>query len=144
MFDSIREPILMGKEKLIPIFAMVVLLIGIFSSVYVYATQVNTDTITINGETYTIEQIFFIAESRTVITPEGKNFSGAALDDLITKIGINCPSCHEYNIIAFDNYAKKVTWENMQHGLITKDREVAFSDLPKSFNVEKVVKIEVI
>jgi len=134
----------MGKEKLIPIFAMAVLLIGVFSSIYVYATQANADTITINGETYTIEQIFFITEPRTVITPEGKNFSGAALDDLITKIGVNCPSCHEYNIIASDNYEKRVTWENMQHGLITKDRRVAFSDLPKSFNVREVIKIEVI
>ena len=134
----------MGKEKLIPIFAMVVLLIGIFSSVYVYATQVNTDTIKIANEIYTIEQIFSITKSRTVVTPDRVNFSGAALDDLITKTGVDCLSCHKYKIVGSDNYEKTVTWENMQHGLLTKDGTVAFSDLAKAFRVKNVVKIEVV
>jgi hypothetical protein len=135
---------LMGKEKLIPIFAMVVLLIGIFSSVYVHATQVNTDTIKIANETYIIEQIFSITKSRTVSTPDKVNFSGAALDDLIIKTGVDCLSCHKYKIIGSDNYEKTVTWENMQHGLLTKDGTVAFSDLAKAFRVKNVIKIEVV
>jgi hypothetical protein len=134
----------MEKERFLPIFAMIILLIGIFSSVYVYATQVNTDTIKIANETYTIEQIFSITKSRTIITPDRVNFSGAALDDLITKTGVDCSSCYKYKIIGSDNYEKTVTWENMQHGLLTKDRTVAFSDLAKAFRVKNVVKIEVV
>jgi len=130
-----------GKEKIIPIFAMILLLIGIFSSVYVYATQVNTDTITINGKTYTIDQIFSIAEPRTF---ESLNFSGVALDDLIIKTDVGCPNCHKYNIIGEDRYQKTVTWDNMKNGLLTKDGRVIFSDLPKAFRVRNVVKIEVI
>ncbi len=134
----------MGKEKIIPIFAMIVLLIGIFSSVYVYATQVNTDTIEIADETYTIDQILLITKSRTIQTPDRVNFSGAALDDLITKTDVDCPSCHKYKITGSDNYEKTVTWENMQHGVLTEDGTAAFSDLAKAFRVKNVVKIEVV
>ena len=49
-----RAQMNLGKEKLIPIFAMIVLLIGTFSAIYVNATQVDKDTITINGKEYTI------------------------------------------------------------------------------------------
>lgn len=132
---------LMGKEKLIPIFAMIVILIGTGSSVYVYATQTDTDHITINGQQYTIDQIFFIAEPRTF---DSLNFSGVALDDLVIKAGVGCPECHEYTIVGDDGYQKTVTWENMQNGLLTKERRVVFSDLPKAFRVRDVVKIEVI
>jgi len=48
----------MGKEKIIPILAMTLLLIGIFSAIYVHANQINKDTIAINGEEYSINQIF--------------------------------------------------------------------------------------
>ena len=40
------------KEKIIAILAISVLLVGVFSSLYVNATQVNKDTITINGKTF--------------------------------------------------------------------------------------------
>ena len=56
---------ILGKEKLIPIFAMIVLLIGTFSAIYVHATQIDKDSITINGQEYTIDQIFSVAESKT-------------------------------------------------------------------------------
>jgi len=79
----------MGKEKLIPLAAMIVILIGAGSSAYVYATQTTTDNIIINGQQYTIDQIFYIAEPRTF---DSLNFSGIALDDLIIKTGGDLPN----------------------------------------------------
>jgi len=132
---------IMGKEKLIPLAAMIVILIGAGSSAYVYATQTDTDNITINGQQYTIDQIFFIAEPRTF---DSLNFSGIALDDLIIKTGVGCLECHEYTIIGDDGYQKTVTWENMQEGLLTKDGMTVFSDLPKAYRIKNIVKIEVV
>ena len=132
----------MGKEKLIPIFALIVLLIGSLSSVYVYATTTNSDYITINGTDYTIDQLFFIGEQKS-IESNSELFSGVALDDLIIKIGVPNPERHEYTIIAADGYQKTVKWENMENGLLTKDGMSIFSDLPKSFRVRDIVKIEV-
>ena len=39
----------MGKEKIIPILALIVLLIGGTSSAYVYVTQIDKETISINA-----------------------------------------------------------------------------------------------
>jgi len=130
----------MGKEKLIPLAAMIVILIGAGASAYIYTTQTTTDNITINGQQYTIDQIFNIAESRTF---DSLNFSGIALDDLIIKTGVGCPECHEYTIIGDDGYRKTVTWENIQKGLLTKDGMTVFSDLPKAYRIKNVIKIEV-
>ena len=138
----------MGKEKLIPIGALIVLLIGASSTIYVYATQeeniveTNDDVeiLTIWNKQYTIEDIFSIAEPRTF---SDLNFSGIALDDLIIKIGIDCPECYTYTIIADDGYQKTVNWENMQNGLLTEDKMSVFSDLPKAFRVKNIVEIEV-
>ncbi len=128
----------MGKEKLIPILAVAVLFIGSLSSIYVYATQINSEYIDINGQEYTVDQLFFIGEERTIET-----FSGIALDTLMMKIGIPEPEKHEYTIIASDGYQKTVKWENMKNGLLTEDGQSIFSDLPKAFRIEDIVKIEV-
>ena len=132
----------MGKEKLVPMVAIVLLLTGALSSIYVYATESDTDTLIINGQEYTIDQIFFIAEHRSLETDDD-NFSGVALDDLMKKAGVACGSCHTYTIIGSDGYSKTVTWENLQHGVLTEEKRVVFSDLPKAFRVRNVVNIEV-
>ena len=129
----------MGKEKLIPTLAFIVILIGSLSSIYVYATQINSEYININGQEYTIDQLFFIGEERTFET-----FSGIALDNLMIKIGIPEPEKHEYTIIASDGYQKTVKWENMKNGLLTEEGQSIFSDLPKSYRVRDIIKIEVI
>ena len=128
----------MGKEKLIPIFALIVLLIGSLSSIYVYATTTNSEYITINGLDYTLDQLFFIGKERTY-----DEFSGVALDDIIIKIGVANPESHEYTIIAADGYQKTVSWENMENGFITQEGTSIFSDLPKSYRIKDIVKIEV-
>lgn len=134
----------MGKEKLIPICALIILLIGSSSTVYVYATQNNVetdaDTITVHNQHYTIEEIFSIAEPRTF---DSLNFSGVALDDLIIKSSVDCPECYTYTITGEGGYQKTVKWENMQNGLLTMDKMVVFTDLPKAYRVRGVVKIEV-
>ena len=59
------------------------------------------------------------------------------------KVGIPEPENHEYTIIASDGYQKTVKWENMKNGLLTKEGQSIFSDLPKAFRVKDIVKIEV-
>jgi hypothetical protein len=138
----------MGKEKLIPIGALIVLLIGASSTVYVYATQVenivedndDVEILTIWNKQYTLVEVFYLAEPRTFTD---LNFSGIALDDLIIKIGIDCPECYTYTIIADDGYQKTVNWENMQNGLLTSDKMSVFSDLPKAFRIKNIIEIEV-
>ena len=128
----------MGKEKLIPISAFIVLLIGSLSSVYVYGVQIDSEYININGTDYTIGQLLFIGEERTF-----EDYYGVALDDLIVKIGVSDPKNHEYTIIASDGYQKTVKWENMKNGLLTNEGQSIFSDLPKAFRIKDIVKIEV-
>jgi len=91
------------KEKIIPILAISVLLLGVLSVLYVNATQINKDTITINGNQFTLDQIFSMTKSRSIETDEGEK-TGIALDDLMLKSGVSCPSCHNYIIKAEDKY----------------------------------------
>ena len=128
-----------STSKFIPIVALIIILIGAGSSAYVYVTTIDSDYTRINGQDYTIDQLLFIGEERTI-----EIYTGIALDDLIVKIGVSNPGKHEYTIIAADAYQKTVKWENMKNGLLTKNRESIFSDLPKSFRVRDIVKIEVI
>jgi hypothetical protein len=60
------------------------------------------------------------------------------------KTGVSNPKHHTYTLKGSDGYEKTVTWENMQNGLLTEDRESVFSDLPKAFRVKDIVTIEVI
>ena len=137
----------MGKEKLIPIFAMVVLLVGTVSSIYVHATQVNTDGdtnfITIDNQEYDLEQLFSIIKQRTVETDDGEK-TGIALDELIIYVGVGCPACHEYTIKEKGPYQQTVVWENMQNGILTDYGRVYFPNLAHAFWVYNVGSIEVI
>lgn len=130
----------MGKDRLIPIFALLILLIGSISSIYVYATQTTTNTLRVNGQHYTIDQLFSLTKPRTV---NDSQYTGIALDDLMQKTGVSDPEQHLYTLKASDGYEKTVTWENMKNGLLTKDRESIFSDLPKAFHVKDIIAIEV-
>jgi len=131
----------MNKKKLILAVALIILLIGSVSSIYVYATQTEESTISLNGQKYSIELLFFIAESRFI---DSLNISGLALDDLMLKVGAGLPKHQEFTIVGADGYQKTVEWENMKNGILTYEKMVVFSDLPKSFRVKEVVKIEAI
>ena len=128
----------MEKNKLILVFAIIVILVGIGSSVYVQAAKIDSKHINVNGKDYTIDQLFDITEEKTHET-----YYGIALDNLIIKTGVKNPEIHEFTIIGADGYQKTVKWENMRNGLLTKDGESIFSDLPKAFKVKDTIEIKV-
>ena len=132
----------MGKEKFIPILALIVLIIGGISTAYVYATQINKDTIRINGQEYAIDQIFYLGETRTIQTIEGEK-TGVALGDLITKVGVGCPTCYEYTIKAKDGYEKTVNWDILKIGILADFKKVFFPDTAKAYWIRDVIEIEV-
>lgn len=141
----------MGKDSIIPILAMIVLLLGIGSTVYVHAMRTEPTTtgdqtrITIHGQLFILEELFFNVEVRTISTDEGEK-TGIALDQLITMMDIKCPSCHTYTIKAFrpHSYQQTVTWEMMQQGVLTDYARVYFPDVAHAFWVYNVEEIEVI
>jgi hypothetical protein len=134
-----------SKEKLIPICAILVLVIGSIATVYVYAYSIDNTTnkydIKINDIEFTIEYLFLNVQPRIF---NSINVIGIALDDLIINLDIDYPKYYSYKIIGQDGYSQTVTWENMQNGLLTYEKRVFFLDLPKAFNVRDVVKIEVL
>ncbi|MCK5636944.1 MAG: hypothetical protein KAH91_05920, partial [Thermoplasmatales archaeon] len=103
---------------------------------------IDKETIAINGEEYTIDQLFYIAEEKTIQTIEGEK-TGVSLEDLISKIGIGCPSCYEYTIKAKDGYQQTVEWDIMKTGVLSNIKKVYFPDTPKKFWVGDIVEIEV-
>jgi len=130
------------KEKIIPILAISVLLLGVLSVLYVNATQINKDTITINGNQFTLDQIFSMTKSRSIETDEGEK-TGIALDDLMLKSGVNCPSCHNYIIKAEDKYQQTFSWDILKTGILTDYGRVYFPDTAHTFWIRNVIEIEV-
>jgi flagellar basal body L-ring protein FlgH len=130
----------MRKDRLLPIFALLILLICSVSSIYVYATQATTNTLLVNGQHYTMDQLFSLIQPRSF---NESQYSGISLDDLMLKTGVSQPEQHKYTLKGADGYEKTVTWENMKNGLLTKESESVFSDLPKAFRVKDIVTIEV-
>ena len=134
----------MGKEKILPILAMTVLLIGSFAAIYVNANQISVekDTILINNQKFNTKELFESVQTQTIQTDEG-NKTGLALDKLIIFSGVNCPSCHKYTIKAKDPYQKTVNWDDMKKGVLTDYERVFFKDKAHAYWVCDVVEIEV-
>jgi len=134
-----------GKEKIIPILAIAVLLVGTFSTFYVHANKIDgeKDTITINNQKFTIKELLESVEFKTIELDE-RNISGLALDKLIIFSNVNCPSCHKYTIIADDSYQKTVNWEDMKKGILTDYKRTYFKDKAHAFWIYNVIEIEVI
>ena len=131
-----------GKQKIIPILAISVLLLGVFSALYVNATLINKETISINGNEFTINQLFSMCKSRSIETDEGEK-TGIALDDLILKVGVSCPSCHNYIIKAEDKYQQTITWDILKTGVLTDYARVYFPGTAHTFWIRDVIEIEV-
>lgn len=130
----------MGKDRLLPILALILLFVASSSSLYVYALQTTTDTLLVNGQQYSIDQLFLLVKPRSF---NDLQYTGIALDDLMLKTGVSNPEQHTYTLKGSDGYEKTVTWENLRNGLFTKDHESIFSDLPKAFQIKDIVIIEV-
>ena len=133
----------MGKEKILPFLAMIVLIIGSSSAIYVHATTINKDTITLAGEEFTIDQIFSITELRTIKTDEGEK-TGVALDKLMNSMGVASGSCYKYVIKGSGNYQQTVEWDTLKTGILTDYNRVIFPNTAHSLWVKDVYEIEVI
>ena len=137
----------MGKDKLIPVLAIIFLIIGLSSSLYVHAKeqQIKTESseyITFKGVQYNLEELFSKIEQRTIETDEGEK-TGIALDIMIMYMGIDCSTCHSYVFKAKDSYQQTVSWENIQNGILTEDSRAIFSDTAHALWVRDVIEIEV-
>jgi hypothetical protein len=134
------------KEKILPIFAMFILMIGTITNIYVHAQKPQTtesnETLIINGLSIDINELFSMMQLKTIETDDGEKI-GIPVDEMIQRNGITCPSCHSYTFIALDGYQRTVTWEYMQNGVFTEDSQVFFKGLPHAFWVSDIIEIKV-
>ena len=135
-------PMIFGKEKIIPIIAMSLLLIGASSAIYANETQIDKETIRINGIEYSIDHLFGLSSVKTIITDEGEK-EGIALDELILKLNINCPECSQYTIKGSDTYQQTINWDIIKTGILTDYRKVFFPDTAQYLWVKDIIEIEV-
>jgi len=141
---------LTGKEKIIPVLAMTVLLIGIVATVYVNALENNTkgpdNFFTINGNKLSFESLSETTQEITIETDEG-NKTGLSLEGIITESGISCPSCYRYTFKASDPYQQTVSWNEVKTGILTYSQEynlrVYFPNIAHTFWVYDLIEIEV-
>ena len=135
---------IVNKEKIIPFLAMIVLLIGISSSLYVHASQLNTntDSLTINDIEYNLDVLFEEITTKSIETDDGIK-TGIALDHLIEYTGASNPSQYEYIIKASDSYQKTILWDNFKEGILSEEKRVYFPDLAHAFWVSNIIEIEV-
>jgi len=139
-----------GKEKIIPILAMVVLLIGIFSTIYVNAIEndkkLPDNKLMINGNEYSFEKLSKNFQSVTIETDDGEK-TGLPLEKIITYAGVNCPSCNRYTFKASDPYQQTALWTDVKTGILTYDEKynlrVYFPNLAHTFWVYNLIEIEV-
>lgn len=132
----------MGKQKIIPLLATVILVIGIISALYVNATQITKNTITINNQEYTFDELLLLGGKKTIKTVDGE-VTGVSLGNIMKTIEISCTQCNKYTIKGADGYQKTVDWNVLQTGVLTKEKRVFFPDTPKALWVRDVVEIEV-
>lgn len=147
MEESIRNPmILRGKQNIIPLLAMTVLIIGSISTLYVHAYQTsqstNLETILINNQSFEIQSLFARFSNTTIKTDDGEK-TGILLSKIVLSTNINCPSCSSYIIKASDGYQQTVNWDDIQQGILTMEKQMYFPHLAQAFWVQDIVQIEV-
>jgi hypothetical protein len=134
------------KEKMLPIFTIIILSIGTISNIYVNAQKPliidSNDTLIINGVSTDINDLFSMMQLKTIETDEGEKI-GISLDEIIQNNGITGPSGYSYTLIALDGYQQTVIWDYMQNGILTEDCRVFFEGLPHAFWVRDVIEIKV-
>ena len=134
------------QKSVIPYLAMIVLIIGIVSTIYVFANQndryYDPETLRINGESFDIDAIFNTYPNTTILTNDGEK-TGVKLSGLLISTDISCPTCHTYTIKATDGYQQTVQWNDLENGVLTIQKRVYFRDLSYSFWVREVISIEV-
>lgn len=135
-----------NKEKILPFFAMIILIIGIGASLYVHAQQSmiedNQEFIIINGEMIHITQLFETISLKTIETDDGEK-TGLPINEVINKSSITCPSCYKYTFIASDGYQQTVEWHHITKGVFTNENHVFFPNLAHAFWVKDIIEIKV-
>ena len=147
MEEFIRRPMNpKGNKNIIPLLAMVVLIIGSASTIYVHANQsinyTDSDSITINDHSYEIKTIFDMYSNITIETDIGEK-TGILLSEILLSTNINCPICYSYTIKAKDGYQQTVNWEDIQQGILTIEKSTYFPHLAHAFWVKDIKEIEV-
>ncbi|MEM2583755.1 MAG: hypothetical protein QW762_03700 [Candidatus Thermoplasmatota archaeon] len=128
-------------EKIVISIAFILLAVGILSNALLAGKEVK-DYIEINGKKISMDEIFKKCELKE-IEVKNKSYSGVSLVCIIKIAEIRCPEEHHYTLIGSDNYQKTVSWEDMEKGILTKERSTIFPHLPGAFWVKNVIKIEV-
>ena len=94
----------MQKKKWVPILAVVILLIGVGTSLFLFQQDRNASDIHINGEVFSPNALFALSTEKTI-----EEYSGIALDHLMIGVGVDNPEGHAYTLIGADGYQKTVT-----------------------------------
>lgn len=135
-------------EKIIIIIAIFLLSMGLVSGIYVDKQTNENETIFADGYLavddllLAMDNIFSTCTSHIRITNRG-NYSGVLLSCVINISNIQDPDIHDYTIIALDGYTKTVSWNDMKKGILTDERYVVFSHLPRAYWIKDVLRIEV-
>jgi hypothetical protein len=135
-----------SQTSIIPYVAIIVLIIGSASAVYVHAVQSSQlndpTTIIINNEIFQVDTIFNQFSNTTIVTDDGEK-TGVKLSLLLLSTDLPCPSCHMYTMKASDGYQQTVTWDDMEKGVLTMQKRTYFPDLAHSFWIRDIISIEV-
>lgn len=130
----------MKKGKVLLLTAIILIAVGIGSTLYIYLFQSSSEaeTLLVNKEEISLSQLFDVLEQKKI-----KDYQGIVLGNIIEKAGVENPEKCSYTIVAADGYQKTVFWENFKEGILTRGKRMVFSDLPTQYWIRNVVKIEV-
>ncbi|MBC7128784.1 MAG: hypothetical protein H5T45_03515 [Thermoplasmatales archaeon] len=129
-------------EKIVISIAILLLATGILSNAFIPEEELK-DYIDINGKKISTEEIFEKCELKE-LEAKNKSYYGTSFSCIIKIADIENPEGHNYAIVGSDGYKKTVSWDDMEKGILTKEKRAIFPHLPGAFWVQNVVKIEVI
>lgn len=134
------------KQNIIPFLAMMVLIIGMVSTVYVHTNQaqqsIDAHSILIDNQVLKTKELFTTFSTMTIETDDG-NKTGISLSEIIISLSFDCTDCHTYLIKSSDGYQQTVDWDDMKKGILSLEKRVYFPHLAHAFWVRDVIEIEV-
>ncbi len=140
------------KEAIVSIVAIILLSIGITSTIYVQSHQVEKgEFITVANEKIYINDIFDKCKIINITVNEKgveKNYEGVILSDIINMTNLKNKEGHDYTIVGANpdgsTYQKTVSWNNMENGILTKERRTIFPNLRRAFWIKDIIEIKVV
>ncbi len=129
--------------------AIFLLFMGLVSGIYIEKEKDENETLFADGylqledSFLALDNIFSSCANHTCATDRG-NYTGVSLSCIINISQVQDPEIHDYAIIALDGYMKTVSWMDMKKGILTNERYVVFSHLPRAYWIKDVLRIEVI